>query len=79
MSFGMSFASLGESRPCTANIFTLTTIFLVCIFLKAMGWVLFTCLGGSVTVLLICTVLMETMVRNTASLYGSGEAVNLEG
>lgn len=75
----MSFASLGESGPCIANIFTLITILLVCIFLKTMGWFLSTVLEGSVSVLLICIVLMDIVVKNAAFLYESGEALKLEG
>lgn len=41
MYFVMSFASPGESGPCIANIFTLTTNFLVCIFLKTVGCFLY--------------------------------------
>lgn len=44
-----------------------------------MGCFLSTGLGGSVSVLLICIVLMEIVVKNTAFLYESGEALKLEG
>lgn len=79
--FHLSLTSLKPILLCylhlqvKVDIFTLTAIFLVCIFLKTM-LILFIDSGAPVTLLMLCTALTET---NKASLYEFGWAIMLEG